>query len=142
MVESLFSAIPEVGTNPLKSTIRRIQNGDHDIILAKFPWSFPESPFCFPRCEVVYHQLPALSIFFEFALGQRPGRAQLGLCRGQEAMTCPISRRLFGHISATPPPPSGLISSGLYWNRVRVSGKRLLLIYFGHGKTRENAGNH
>jgi hypothetical protein len=33
MVESMFSAVPEVGTDPLKSVIRRIQNDGHDIQL-------------------------------------------------------------------------------------------------------------
>lgn len=33
MVESMFSAVPEVGTAPLESVIRRIQNGGHDIQL-------------------------------------------------------------------------------------------------------------
>jgi hypothetical protein len=33
MVESLFSAVPEVGTDPLKGIIHRIQKGNHDIQL-------------------------------------------------------------------------------------------------------------
>jgi hypothetical protein len=33
MVESMFSAVPEVGLDPLKSVIRRIKDGGHDIQL-------------------------------------------------------------------------------------------------------------
>ena len=50
--------------------------------------------------------------FLHWFQSQRPGRAPQGLCRDQEALICPISKRFLGHFFVNPPPPSRLVSPG------------------------------
>ena len=54
-------------------------------------------------CEPIYPRLPPLAIVLHWFHGQRPRRVQQGLCRDQEAMTCPISKRFLGHFFVNPP---------------------------------------
>lgn len=56
MVESLFSAVPEVGPDPLKSVIRRIQDGRHDIQLHLHCEWIPYCPaLCVPYRGYLQH---------------------------------------------------------------------------------------